>query len=111
MQNNYSIQAQQAKQYFLAYDQQALIRKHSLKSDDSYLYLTFLSESCRISRRTGDIDCFRRGAWQESRSHGFIMTILDLICDSREDRHPSGILKNMQDFGHQFHRAAFKQQK
>ena len=31
------------------------------------------------------------------------MTLLDLICDSRENRFISGRFKNMADFGHAFH--------
>ena len=31
------------------------------------------------------------------------MTLLDLICDSRPDRRPSGEWKSMQSFGLQFH--------
>ena len=103
MQDNYQIQAQNAKQYFLHYDQEALIGKHRLKADRDFLYLTFFSQPYRICRKTGDLDCLQDGHWQERRSHGEVMTILDLLCDSREDRHLSGELQNMQAFGHQFH--------
>ena len=36
--NNYLIQAQGAKQRFLGYDQEKLIRKFDLEFDEKYLY-------------------------------------------------------------------------
>ena len=34
---------------------------------------------------------------------------MDLICDSREDRHPTGNWRNMRDFGHGFHQQLLEQ--
>ncbi len=101
--NNYAIQAQQAKTRFLTYDQQALIQKFHLKAEDAYLYLSLFSEPCRISRTTGDIQRQTGGAWVDANSFGEVMTLLDLLCDSREDRCLSGRLKNMTSFGLMFH--------
>ena len=103
MQDNYQIQARQARAYFLNYDQELLIRKHHLRADDTYLYLTFLGLPYRIERSTGCIFRFQNHKWAEAQSHGEVMTILDLVCDSSENRHLSGRLKGMQAFGHQFH--------
>ena len=103
MQDNYRIQSQQAKAHFLQYDQQALIKKHHLQADDTYLYFTFLGAPYRICRKNGDLSFLQDLHWMDAESHGEIMTVLDLICDSREDRHLSGRLQNMQAFGHQFH--------
>ena len=104
MQNNYMLQARQAKACFLTYDQDTLIQKHNLKADAAYLYLTFLGEPYRIHRTSGDTSFLRDGCWLDGNSHGEVMTILDLLCDSSPRRHLSGRLQNMQDFGHQFHR-------
>ena len=41
--DNYAIQAAQAKQFFLTYDQQKLIQKLKLEADDTYLYTTMLN--------------------------------------------------------------------
>ena len=103
MQDNYQIQAEQAKAFFLTYDQQQLIKKHHLKADDAYLYVTFLGFPYRIQRSTGDLSRLQGNIWVDGNSHGEVMTILDLICDSREDRRCEGIYLSMQAFGHQFH--------
>lgn len=101
--NNYLIQAQQAKNRFLTYDQNALIRKLSLKADEDYLYVTMLFQSYRLCRKTGNTERSVNGSWTDANSHAEVMTLLDLVCDSREDRHLSGRFKSMQDFGHMFH--------
>ena len=101
--NNYLIQAQQAKQRFLTYDSQALIRKLTLKADEDFLYVPMLCQTYRIRRTTGDIDRFTGTAWVDANSYEEVMTLLDLVCDSREDRHLSGRWKNMSAFGLQFH--------
>ena len=88
--NNYLIQAQQAKARFLTYDQQALIRKFRLRADEDYLYVKFLCKPYRISRTTGDVE-FREGErWLDGNTFAEVMTLLDLLCDSREDRWISG---------------------
>ena len=108
-QDNYAITAQRAKELFLTYDQAALARKLGAKLDEDYFYTEFLSEPWRIHRRTGDISRFHRDAWVEANAFGEVLTLLDLVCDSREDRHPSGGWKNMQDFGHGFHQQLLEQ--
>ena len=37
------------------------------------------------------------------------MTLLDLICDSKENRFVSGQWKNMADFGHAFHQSLLEE--
>ena len=101
--DNYLIQAQQAKNCFLTYDAAALAKKLKAKLDADFLYTTLFGQSYRVSRKTGDIQRLENGAWQDGNSYEEIMTLLDLICDSREDRHVSGRWKAMQDFGLQFH--------
>lgn len=109
--NNYLIQAQQAKALFLRYDQQALIRKFGLEFDETYLYLTMFHEPYRIHRTTGDMQRQQDGAWIDANSHGEVMSILDLLCDSRDDRHLSGRWKNMSAFGLQFHQGLLENEK
>lgn len=101
--NNYAIQAGQAKARFLTYDQQALIRKFNLKHDEAYLYVTMLCRPYRLSRTTGNLEVLLQDSWQDANSFGEVMTLLDLLCDSREDRWIRGQWKNMQAFGMQFH--------
>ena len=102
--DNYLIQANQAKARFLTFDQQKLIRKFGLKAEEGYLFVTMLARTYRICRETADIRYWDGVAWQDGNSYEEVMTLLDLLCDSREDRHPAGQWKNMQSFGLMFHR-------
>lgn len=101
--NNYLIQVQQAKGLFLAYDQEALIRKFSLAFDESCLYVTMLHTPYRIRRSTGDLEKQRHGVWEDANTFDEVLTLFDLLCDSREDRYLSGRWKNMTSFGLMFH--------
>ncbi len=101
--NNYAIQAAQARERFLTYDQQALIRKFNLKHDEAYLYTAMLGRPYRLSRTTGDLERLEGQRWQNANTFGEVMTLLDLLCDSRDDRYITGRWKNMQAFGMQFH--------
>ena len=103
--DNYAIAAQNAKALFLGFDQQALIRKLHLSYTDDYLFTTFLGAPYRISRTTGDMERKKGDAWVDGNSFNEVLTILDLLCSSREDRSPSHRYKNMADFGLQFHRS------
>ena len=107
--DNYAITAARVRQLFAEYDQQALARKVGAKLDGEYFYVDFLSEPYRIHRITGDISRFHGDAWLEANSFGEVLTLMDLICDSREDRHPTGNWKNMRDFGHGFHQQLLEQ--
>ena len=101
--NNYLIQASQAKARFLTYDQEALIAKFGLDSDEDYLYVNLLCKRYRLDRRKGDLEYREHGIWQDGNSYNEVMTMLDLLCDSRDDRRISGRWQNMQAFGLQFH--------
>lgn len=102
--NNYLIQAQQAKQRFLTYDQAALIRKFSLTADPDYIYVNLLCQPYRLNRHTGDLQKQEGKLWTDGNTYEEVMTLLDILCDSRDDRHLSGHWQNMQSFGLQFHR-------
>lgn len=102
--NNYLIQAQQAKQLFAAYDQEKIIRKLALTYDETWLYTAMLSETYRIHRQSGDIFQKTENGWADANTFEEVMTLLDLLCDSREDRHPAGKWKSTTDFGRTFHR-------
>lgn len=101
--DNYLLQARQAKRHFLRYDQDGLIAKLKLKADEEYLYANLLCEPYRIRRDTGDIQRCHRGIWTDANSHREVMTVLDLVCDSRPDRYVAGRWKNMSSFGRLFH--------
>lgn len=101
--NNYLIQAQQAKTRFLTYDQEKLIRKFNLRFDDDYLYMTLLYKPYRLSRTSGDLERLEGESWQDANTFEELLTLLDLLCDSRDDRYLTNRWQNMQTFGLQFH--------
>ena len=101
--NNYLLQVAQAQQYFLRYDQQALVQKLKLRHDEDYLYATMLARQYRLNRKTGSLERQDGAAWLDANTHGEYMTLLDLICDSREDRYLACRFQNMSVFGRVFH--------
>lgn len=101
--DNYQIQAARAKEHFLTYDQQELIHKCHLDADGEFLYTKFLSEPYRICRRTGDMERFDQRRWVDGNSFHEVMTILDWLCDSRQDRYITGRWINIVSHGHYFH--------
>lgn len=109
--NNYLTQAAQAKARFLTYDQQALIQKFRLNADEKYFYVNLLSLPYRLDRQTGDLEYLQEGIWHDGNSFEEVMTLLDLLCDSREDRWISGRWKNMLTFGLQFHQNLLEDQR
>ena len=109
--DNYLIQANQAKQHFLTYDQERLVRELGARSDKQYIYVTFLNDPYRLERTTGDFQRWDGTAWVDGNSFAEVMTLLDMICDSREDRFISGRWKSMSDFGLMFHQNLLEDRK
>ena len=101
--NNYLIQAQGAKQRFLGYDQEKLIKKFDLRHDADYLYVKLFDCVYRICRKSGDMERDSGEGWVDGNSYEEVMTLLDLICDSQDTRHLGGVWQNLQSFGMQFH--------
>lgn len=101
--DNYAIQAGYARQLFLNYDQEALIRKLNLPNDADYLYTKLFGEPYRIHRRTADISRKVGAEWVDANSFGESLTLLDLVCCCREERFLGPNWKNMTAFGLQFH--------
>ena len=109
--DNYQVQAQQAKARFLTYDQSEIIRRLQLDADDQYLYLSMLSRRHRICRKTGDMEKETPSGWADANRHSEVMTVLDLLCDSRPDRFLTGRWKAMGAFGLMFHQNLLEGQK
>lgn len=106
--DNYRLQVEGAKKYFLRYDQEKLIRKLKLRSDEDWLYTRMLSKEYRIHRKNGTVERLDEN-WTETNAHGEVMTLLDLVCDSREDRFLTGRWQNMSNFGSMFHRSLLEE--
>lgn len=101
--DNYQIQSEQAKKLFLTYDQQELIRRCRLRFDRDYFYTTMLADTYRINRRTGDMERQKNGSWVSGNSFGEVLTMLDWLCDSKQDRYITGRWINVISHGHYFH--------
>jgi len=101
--NNYLLQMQQAKTHFLTYDQQKLIAKFRLRADEDYLYPVLLGQIHRLCRKTGSLEQFVDNTWVDANEFDRVMTLLDILCDSKEDRHFTGRWVLMQNFGLMFH--------
>ena len=86
--SNYDRQVDIAREIFLEYDQEFLIRKFSLGADENWLCLTYLHMPCRICRNSGRVELFEKG-WEECRSFNSVMTIYDLLCYSKGERMPA----------------------
>ena len=102
MADNYAIQMQNAQKFFLTYDQEKLIRKFRLRADESYLYMTMFATPYRLHRHTGSLERFQDG-WQDANTFGEVMTLLDILCDSRDDRFLAGRWCSTQNFGKHIH--------
>lgn len=101
--DNYKTQTRQAQKLFLNYDQQHLIRKFSLEADDRYLYANMLCQLYRIDRTNGEFEKKVDDTWVDANTHAEVLTLLDLLCDSRDDRFLTGQWRALAAFGMQFH--------
>jgi len=101
--DNYAIQAQSAKDRFLTYDQEKIIRKFSLSHDEAFLYPVMLGMPYRLCRKTGDLARMEDGIWRDANSFAEVMTLLDMLCDAKDHRCLSGRFKQLQHFGLMFH--------
>ena len=102
MADNYQIQMQNAQKFFLRYDQEKLIQKFDMHADPEYLYPIMFRTLYRIDRKTGNFERYR-GVWQDANTFGEVMTILDILCDSKDDRYLTGRWVSTQQFGKLFH--------
>lgn len=91
MRNNYEQMRNQMRPYFLAFDQEEMIRKFSLEHDQEFLYIRFCGRLYRIGRESGIVE------WSENQFETCIegdfnesMTIYDILCCSKPDCRLSG---------------------
>ena len=86
--SNYEKMKNAMAETFLNYDQEKMIQKFSLKSDQNYLYLTFISRTYRIDRVSGNVqwsdDAFNT---VHTADYNEAMTIYDVLCYSKEHCH------------------------
>ena len=82
--DNYEKQIYIGRELFLKYDQDMLIEKYKLKSDQEYLYLNYIGTEYRINRADASIEYMTEEAWQTCREYTIVMTIYDLLCYSED---------------------------
>lgn len=86
--SNYEKMKKEMADVFLRYDQEEMIRRYGLEHDDDNLYISFLDRRYRIDRQTGQV----RWSGDDPRTemiagYNEVMTIYDVLCCSKEDRH------------------------
>ncbi len=90
-QSNYEITKGKMQEAFLNYEQQKMIGKFQLDSDNDYLYLKFIGRMYRIGRKDGKLewseDGFASAAEADFNEAG---AIYDVLCDSKKDCHLTG---------------------
>lgn len=94
--SNYEITKHRVQKEFLKYDQEKMIRKFNLKSDEKYLYIKFIGHLYRIDRKTGYLEWSENGfEICEEGDFNEALTIYDLLCDSKETCQAAGDYINM----------------
>lgn len=83
--SNYDIMRDQAEALFLKYDQDKIIKKFDLEHDASHIYIVFLRKRYQINRSNGMVQWFDASTNQLVHAdHNEAMTILDVLCYSRD---------------------------
>lgn len=90
--NNYLIQRERAKEYFLKFDQETIIEKYKLKWDAIYMYVDFFGASYRIRREDGQVERGEDG-FSRAEEAGFseVLSIFDFLCHGDRPFLPSGV--------------------
>lgn len=101
--DNYDLQRQAAQKRFLTYDQQVILDKFHLEADDRWLYTKMFSIPYRLCRRTGLLERQMGGRWEDANTFNEVLTLLDALCDAKDDRHLAGAFQSTQAFDNQFH--------
>ena len=92
--SNYDITRDRVEGSFAGYDQEAMIRKFRLDSDEGFLYIRFAARKYRINRKTGRVE---RLPGLEHAGFNEVMTIFDVLCGSKEDCRLSGEFVRVND--------------
>lgn len=88
--SNYDRQVDIGRNIFMEYDQDKIIRKFQLPSDQNWIFLDYLNTSYRISRKDGKIEAYQKDdTWLECRSYDTVMTIYDLLCYAKNETAPA----------------------
>ena len=75
--SNYDQMLAMGQRLFLDWDQQEMIRRYRLESDEKYLYLRFLGQRHRIDRKTAAVENLDEG---KSADCSASLSIFDYLC-------------------------------
>lgn len=93
--SNYEITKKRVQKEFAHYDHEKMIQRFHLESDEKYLYMNFLNRRYRIHRVSGNVEWLEKEtAWEAGFNE--VLTLLDVLCDSKEGCIASGEFVNMQ---------------
>lgn len=84
--SNYEKMKNDMADVFLKYDQEEMIRKFSLESNQKYLFIHFAGKKYRIHRFTGAVS-WSKDSFQTEEKAGYneVMTIYDVLCYSKKN--------------------------
>lgn len=95
--NNYEVSRDRAQQYFLGFDQDAIIRDWNLAFDADWLYVDFLGQPYRICRKDG---CIFRCADSSQAGFNEVLSIYDLLCHEGSEKFTSGTFAPVNSLKH-----------
>ena len=90
MTSNYEITKQRVQAEFHKYDHEKIAKKWDLKIDENYIYLVFFGSEYRVNRVSGLTEKITSPNTFEEADFNAVLTIYDILCDSKEGASPSG---------------------
>ncbi|MDO4633269.1 MAG: DUF3786 domain-containing protein [Eubacteriales bacterium] len=91
MASNYDITRDSTELRFLNYDQEKMIQKFDLEHTEEFMFIDFIGRHYRINRKSGRIEWSEDGFQTvEHAKFNEVLSICDVLCDSKEDCHLSG---------------------
>lgn len=94
--SNYEITKRRVQREFLKYNQEKMIEKFHLESDEDFIYIKFIEHTYRINRKDGYLE-WSEDAFRSCTEADFneALTIYDLLCDSKDNCRASGEYVNL----------------
>ena len=77
--SNYEIQSDVAREAFLTFDFEDIVKKLDLKQDNEYLYVKFINNEYRLGKKSSEIQRIEENSTYIDAGFYEIMSILDLL--------------------------------
>ena len=88
--DNYETAKENARRYFLTFDQADIEARPFLSHDTGYFYTALAGQNCRVGRDTGIVELQQDdGSWSAA-DFNAALTVYDLLCYARPEAKPSG---------------------